>query len=623
MKTLAEQAQRALASGQAQQALNIYFDLARQEPRSANWPREAAACFKALGDIPGYVDALNRAATLYAADGLGLKAIVTLKAALAAVPHHQPSRDFLMRLERASSDPKARPVRGTPSVPPAQGPVLTGTVVSMFRASAPPPRAPARSGVRELDLGFGMDVDPSTTGEGSSLRMVEFDDSGQARSGLHAFPDRVEPPRGSDRSSSVADWPPRDPPQAVGAQASAPLMGSIVPPPTPAAVTPPPVWPPEPAPPGNTTTVRGAPLDKFWELVEANPTDSDAHRRFVSFAQQSNHVDDALARYVGLRNKRPDLGELITGFDHELRGLGPAGAASARRRPEQQDWPPLPPGIQEVYGAKTPGQLPPIPLFSALGPSAFQMVLDRSRLLELHQGDVLFRQGSRGTSLFVVIEGGVEIVREDPPRAVVSRIGEGEFFGEISLFTDKPRGATIQAATERTQLLEISREVVEDIARTHPEVLSVLMSFCRERMVNVLVRNHQLFQRFSPDDRMSLARRFRFVDVADNARIIEEGTTGPGLFVLIDGSLNVIRGTNNLVAILDPGSLCGEISMVKKRPATATVVASGRSMALFLPSEEFQTAVMGHPELLRYATEVADQRLKEIDDDLGLSLDMI
>ncbi|MBI2374058.1 MAG: cyclic nucleotide-binding domain-containing protein [Deltaproteobacteria bacterium] len=622
VNSLAEQARRAQASGRPQQALNIYFELARLEPRSASWPREAAACFKALGDLPRYVEALNRAATLYAASGLGLKAIVALKAALSAAPGHQPTTDFLERLERATSDPRARPpVRGTPSVPPAT-PVLQGTVVSMFRATTPPPAVPPKTGVRELDLGWGSDghVDPATvSGEGTSLRLIDFEEPDMARS--------APPPRATTPMSGVADWPPRDldmrpgaPFPAAGTPFAAPLVGAPVDTKASAAPAAPAAWPSANAP--HVTTVRGSPLDKFWELVERNPTDIEAHRRFVAFAQQSSHEAEAIARYTALLERRPELQASVRAFELELRGLGPAGATA--RGKAAQDWPPLPPGVQEVYGAKTPGQLPPIPLFSALGPKVFQAVLDHSRILELHGGDILFRQGATGTSLFVVIEGSVEVVREDPPRAVVSRIGEGEFFGEISLFTDRPRGATIQAAGERTQLLEISREVVEDIARKHTEVLSVLMSFCRERMVNVLVRNHPLFQRFSPDDRMSLARRFRFVDVADNARIIEEGKPGPGLFIIVDGTLNVVSGTSNLLAILESGAMCGEISLVKRRPATANVVSSGRSMALFLPAEEFQTVVMGHPELLRYATEIADQRLKEVDDDLaGLSLEMI
>jgi cAMP-dependent protein kinase regulator len=62
-------------------------------------------------------------------------------------------------------------------------------------------------------------------------------------------------------------------------------------------------------------------------------------------------------------------------------------------------------------------------------------------------------------------------------------MGEGSFFGEISILSGKPRTATVTAST-RCELLELDRKSLDAIAAIHPRVRDVLTRFHRQRAMS-------------------------------------------------------------------------------------------------------------------------------------------
>lgn len=61
-------------------------------------------------------------------------------------------------------------------------------------------------------------------------------------------------------------------------------------------------------------------------------------------------------------------------------------------------------------------------------------------------GEAIVEQGSHGREMYVILSGSarVEIETGGEPR-VVAALGEGEFFGEMALFQDMHRSATVRA----------------------------------------------------------------------------------------------------------------------------------------------------------------------------------
>lgn len=60
-------------------------------------------------------------------------------------------------------------------------------------------------------------------------------------------------------------------------------------------------------------------------------------------------------------------------------------------------------------------------------------------------GEVIFREGDAGETMYVVIEGEVDVVHKDH---LIESIGAGSVFGEMALIDHEPRSATATAKTD-------------------------------------------------------------------------------------------------------------------------------------------------------------------------------
>jgi CRP/FNR family cyclic AMP-dependent transcriptional regulator len=86
------------------------------------------------------------------------------------------------------------------------------------------------------------------------------------------------------------------------------------------------------------------------------------------------------------------------------------------------------------------------------------------------KGSVLFREGDEGREMFVIRSGEVAIsktVRDVEKQ--LSTLGPGEFFGEMSIITSKPRSATATVITD-AQLLVIDPKTFEAMLRGNGEI---------------------------------------------------------------------------------------------------------------------------------------------------------
>jgi CRP-like cAMP-binding protein len=73
--------------------------------------------------------------------------------------------------------------------------------------------------------------------------------------------------------------------------------------------------------------------------------------------------------------------------------------------------------------------------------------MDAGALGKTYQdGEIVFRQGDEGNCMYVIQSGKVEIVRESGGESIRLAVrGEGDFFGEMSIFEKEVRMATVRA----------------------------------------------------------------------------------------------------------------------------------------------------------------------------------
>lgn len=290
-------------------------------------------------------------------------------------------------------------------------------------------------------------------------------------------------------------------------------------------------------------------------------------------------------------------------------GLVPLARAHSDRDPAEQVAL-AEPRVEKASTPATADLIPKIPLFSEISAEAFRALLHDSKVTVFQPGEVVFEKGAASTSLGVVVEGSVGVTLDDG-RSAGPKMGPGEFFGELGVFTGKPRGATVRAL-EVTEILELELSAIAAIVRSDPATLKILLRFFGERlMANVLARA-PLFADLPPDERDLLRRRFRVIDVKRGANLIRQGSRSEALFVLIDGHVRVERGDvaqPELVARLGPGDMFGEISVLTQLPAVAHVVADTRCLLLALPAEQLAEVAAQHPALLAHATRLAGERM--------------
>ena len=96
-------------------------------------------------------------------------------------------------------------------------------------------------------------------------------------------------------------------------------------------------------------------------------------------------------------------------------------------------------------------------------------------------GETVIRAGDEGSSMFVVHNGRVQVqINENGRPRPVATLNEGDFFGEMALFTGEPRTANV-VALEETEVLEIGHAAMKRVFDTNPDLVESLSFIISER----------------------------------------------------------------------------------------------------------------------------------------------
>ncbi len=120
------------------------------------------------------------------------------------------------------------------------------------------------------------------------------------------------------------------------------------------------------------------------------------------------------------------------------------------------------------------------PLFQAFSPSDRREVLKLLAPEEVAGGETILEEGRPGDCLYIVKSGEVEVftVGHKGERLHLASLKEGDYFGEISLLTGRPRTASVMAV-RRTELVRLSKKDLDGLAAGRPEILKHLEE-CRK-----------------------------------------------------------------------------------------------------------------------------------------------
>jgi CRP-like cAMP-binding protein len=93
-----------------------------------------------------------------------------------------------------------------------------------------------------------------------------------------------------------------------------------------------------------------------------------------------------------------------------------------------------------------------VPLFAGISAESMERLASVTGEQDFAPGQFIVRQGQVGTGLYVILSGTVKVLRGSDE---LTRLGKGEFFGELSVIDQKPRNASIEAA-ESTEVLALA-----------------------------------------------------------------------------------------------------------------------------------------------------------------------
>jgi CRP-like cAMP-binding protein len=87
-----------------------------------------------------------------------------------------------------------------------------------------------------------------------------------------------------------------------------------------------------------------------------------------------------------------------------------------------------------------------VPVFAPLGPDDLALVADVSHPRRFGAGEIVFREGDESNTCYVVRSGHARALREhgDGRQIALATFGPGDIFGELAMFDDERRSATIE-----------------------------------------------------------------------------------------------------------------------------------------------------------------------------------
>lgn len=637
-RRLKDKASRYYAEGNLKEALKTYVRVIEEDPTELQCQLKVGDIHRKLNNREGAVDAYLPVAQAYADDGLMLKAIAVCKMILAVDSQHTETQALMQTLSSQRRGPaRAGPVR--PAV------TLRGMGIATTE------NAPT---AQYQDYGM-VDFETTATpgGHGGGMRTIDPEEIGAgAPAVITGRP--LSPPTGQTPPPNVV-WPKggQTPPPNLswpgggGASAGRPaawpaataaakpeaklVMGSRLedsaldividedaldePPARSEVLADAAARQVEAAMAEFDTDPRPTPthapaLTEPPSVLELDLDDDADLEAAMQDALRDVDADDSEDEPIELQDNLPraaeqspiDLTDVISSAD-----LAPAMELS--RRSEDIEVSHLSAGEPDLDDLSRTQ----IPLFSDLPKNAFIELLVHMEMRELQPGDLVVREGEVGDSFFVLVSGGVRVQRRDDAgqEVILAYLTEGAFFGEMALLQDGARTATVVAETE-SQIFEISKEVLDRVVSHYPSVANVLRNFYRQRLLSTAMATHPLFRPFSPDERRAIMELFKSRSFKKGEVLVEEGKKGTGLFLLLYGTLEVVKGRDGAVpkvlAELVSGDLFGEMSLLAGTPTMATVRAISDCFVLRLAKKNFDELIMTHPQILELISVVSDER---------------
>jgi CRP-like cAMP-binding protein len=124
-----------------------------------------------------------------------------------------------------------------------------------------------------------------------------------------------------------------------------------------------------------------------------------------------------------------------------------------------------------------------VPVFSALANEELARVAEVAVPRRFDSGEVVFREGDESDTCYVVRSGHARAVREhvDGRSITLANFGPGDIFGELAMFDDECRSATVEAL-DAIEVIAILGGDMRRLLREHPDIAVKLIAALGRRL---------------------------------------------------------------------------------------------------------------------------------------------
>lgn len=215
---------------------------------------------------------------------------------------------------------------------------------------------------------------------------------------------------------------------------------------------------------------RAAPLLKREQ--EKYPNNPRIRLQYADALAGSNDFAEALVQYEATAQYYEDNGLTVQAIAvrkkaEKLRGQTSADSSAAAGKSEPLFKKPVPKSA----------------LFEMLSTEEREAIVREMDVESYDEGSVIITEGDPGTSMYLIVSGEVKVYTRGTGNTgslYLANLGEGDFFGEVSVLTGKPRTATITAA-QRSELLRLDKEKLDNALSKYPGIRKVLDDFYKKR----------------------------------------------------------------------------------------------------------------------------------------------
>ena len=247
-----------------------------------------------------------------------------------------------------------------------------------------------------------------------------------------------------------------------------------------------------------------------------------------------------------------------------------------------------------------------IQLFQGLPDEYLKQIIIHGHQYNYKDGDKIISQGEIGESVYILLEGEVNIIihTESGSKNHVAALGEKSIFGELALLNNEKRSADV-VATRSCIVFEINRYDFKKLESLegHERILNKVK-------LNQFISSSDLFDKLPSEAVNLFTNAGKSISYQPGVDIFKQGDEENGFYLLYKGSVTV-RINNQNMAVIKHGGFFGEMALLRNDTRNATITTNSLVNVLNISSDIFWKLLFQNLNLAIFLESVATLRLAE------------